>query len=201
MRIKNITETNSSIIELENEKFSYERYAPDCWNIIIGESSESIHDCTSLEEEYQRYIKTLPTTVNNTNFRTGDRVKRINGEVFDVYDGDIGIISGIHDNKIHIFGCDGYSFDVENFVLATPDEVNLGTIKFSYEMINDNYSSVSKVFAWLGFIPKQIVHDEYRCCVAYKGVSNKFYLNNKEWGITVSRDYQHDDYTFKLELR
>lgn len=41
MKIKNITETNSSIIELENEKFSYERYAPECWNIIIGESIEN----------------------------------------------------------------------------------------------------------------------------------------------------------------
>jgi len=64
MKIKSVTKRSYESIEIESEAFwsDYRRYENGDWEVLMGDSWESIYDHTKeykeLEKAYQDYIKT-----------------------------------------------------------------------------------------------------------------------------------------------
>jgi len=55
VKFATITKIESHIIETKEK--TYQRYGPNGWDELMGESWESVYDCVELEEEFQRWMR------------------------------------------------------------------------------------------------------------------------------------------------
>lgn len=62
MKVNSIEPISGHRVSTDEKGWSeYTRYSANCWTVAMGESDESVYDCTKLEQAYQEYLK-----INNT---------------------------------------------------------------------------------------------------------------------------------------